>query len=87
MNCLLERSYHVQTHMLAAVETYNLRPEPESSSLTHRNEKLNADSKATNSPCSSTICADYIELFSTNVNLKMLCILCLCIILCDTSKA
>ena len=31
-------------------------------------------------------CADYIELFSMNVNLKMFCILCLCIILCDTSK-
>ena len=30
---------------------------------------------------------DYVELFSMNVNLKMFCILSLCIILCDTSKA
>ena len=36
---------------------------------------------------SSTICTDYFELFSMNVNLKMFCILCLCFILCDTSKA
>ena len=28
-----------------------------------------------------------VKLFSMNVNLKMFCILCLCIILCDTSKA
>ena len=37
-----------------------------------------------------TVCTDYFELFSSvNVNLKMLCILCLlilCIILCSTSK-
>ena len=37
-----------------------------------------------------TVCTDYVELFSSvNVNLKMLCILCLlilCIILCSTSK-
>ena len=36
---------------------------------------------------SSTVCTDYVEVFSMNVNLKMFCILCLCIILCDTSKA
>ena len=31
--------------------------------------------------------ADYVELLSMNVKLKMFCILCICIILCDTSKA
>ena len=34
---------------------------------------------------SSTVCTNYVELFSMNV--KMLYILCLCIILCDASKA
>ena len=28
----------------------------------------------------STVCTDYVELFSMNVNLKMFCILCLCIL-------
>ena len=40
-----------------------------------------------NSTDTSTVCRDYVELFSMNVNLKVFCILCLCIILCDTSKA
>ena len=35
---------------------------------------------------SSTVGTDYVELFSMNVNFKMFCIFCLCIILCDTSK-
>ena len=33
------------------------------------------------------VCRDYVEVFSMNVNLKVFCILCPCIILCDTSKA
>ena len=42
---------------------------------------MNADSEA------SIVRKDYVELFSVKVNLKVFCILCLCIILCDTSKA
>ena len=42
-------------------------------------------------PCrhgeASIVRKDYVELFSMKVNLKVFCILCLCIILCDTSKA
>ena len=42
---------------------------------------MNADSEA------SIVHIDYVELFSVKVNLKVFCILFLCIILCDTSKA
>ena len=68
-----------------------LSAEAERSSLRRRDEKLNADSEATSScvksaNSSSSVCTD-VELFSMKVNLKVFCTLCLCVILCDSSKA
>ena len=76
---------HNCTEMYSEPEIQNLddlKPEPERSSW-RRDEKVNADSEA------SIVRKDYVELFSVkvNLNLKVFCILCLCIILCDTSKA
>ena len=72
----------------------NLRPEPERSNLRRRDQKLNADSEATSprvsrsmKDASSSTCTDHVEMFSIKVNLKVFCPVCLCIILCDSSKA
>ena len=72
---------HNCTEMYSEPEIQNLddlKPEPERSSW-RRDEKVNADSEA------SIVRKDYVELFSVKVNLKVFCILCLRIILCDTS--
>ena len=72
---------HNCTEMYSEPEIQNLddlKPEPERSSW-RRDEKVNADSEA------SIVCKDYVEMFSVKVNLKVFCILCLRIILCDTS--
>ena len=70
MNCI---TMHKYTEMYSEPEIQNLA-EPERSSW-RRDEKVNADSEA------SIVRKDYVELFSVKVNLKVLCILCLCIIL------
>ena len=70
----------------------NLRPEPERSSFRCRGEPTEFQERSHFNSCqsnasSSTVSTDYVELFSMNVNINMFCILCLCIILCDKSKA
>ena len=35
----------------------------------------------------NSVCSDYVGLFSMNANLRMFCILCLCLIRFDTRKA
>ena len=81
MNCI---TMHKCTEIYSEPELIqnldDLKPEPERSSW-RRDEKVNADSEA------SIVRKDYVELFSVKVNLKVFCILCLCINLCDTSKA
>ena len=65
------------TEMYSEPEIENLddlKPEPERSSW-RRVEKVNVDNET------SIVCKDYVELFSVKVNLKVFCILCLCIIL------
>ena len=46
-----------------------------------------ASVKANESAIHSIVCTDYVGLFSRKVNLKVFCIRCLFIILCDTSTA
>ena len=86
MNCI---TMHKCTEMSSQPDIQNfnnLRPEPERNSLRRRDKKLNADSEATSprvsrsmkDASSSNVCTDLVELF---------CTLCICIILCDTSKA
>ena len=73
---------HKCTEMYSEPEIQNLddlKPEPERSSW-RGDEKVNTDSE------DSKLCKDYVELFSVKVNLKVFCILCLYIILCDTSE-
>ena len=74
LNCI---TMHKCTETYSEPESQNLddlKPEPERSSW-RRDEKVNADSEA------SIVCIkDYVELFCVKVNLKVFCILCLCII-------
>ena len=84
MDCLLERSYHVQTHTPAVV---NPTLKFERFDLGHFVPTAKSLHLVSWGASSNTVCTDYVELFSMNVNLKMFCILSLCIILCDASKA